>query len=67
MFGDYVDNVVSDVVPSIYKEIVKLFISVSYRKKIRVGRSEINFLKIFFSWFWRVFAGRFTVESRHQY
>jgi hypothetical protein len=43
MFGDYVDNVVSDVVPSIYKEIVKLFISVSYRKKIRVGRSEINF------------------------
>jgi hypothetical protein len=26
-------------------------VPVSYREKIKVGRSEIHFLKIFFSWF----------------
>jgi hypothetical protein len=41
-------------------------VPVSYREKIRVGRSEIFFL-IFFYGFGRFFAGRFAVESRHQY
>jgi hypothetical protein len=36
-------------------------VPVSYREKIRIGRSEINFFfEYFFSWFWRVFAGRFA-------
>jgi hypothetical protein len=42
-------------------------VPVSYREKIRVGRSEINFFLNLFSWFWRFFAGRFAVESQHQY
>jgi hypothetical protein len=42
-------------------------VPVSCREKIRVGRSEIIFCWIFFSWFWRFFAGRFSVEFRHQY
>ena len=39
-------------------------VPVSYREKIRVGRSEINFFLHDFGVF---FAGRFAVESRHQY
>ena len=46
----------------------KPVVPVSYREKIRVGRSEIKFLfEYFFSWLWRFFAARFAVESRHQY
>ena len=37
-------------------------------EKIRVGRSEINFIfEYFFHGFGIFFAGRFAVESRHQY
>jgi hypothetical protein len=43
-------------------------VPVSYREKVRVGRSEIIFfLNIFFHGFGVFFAGRFAVESRHQY
>ena len=42
-------------------------VPVSYHEKIRVGRSEIYFFLNFFSCFWRFFAGRFVVESRHRY
>jgi hypothetical protein len=35
-------------------------------EKIRVGRSEINFLNIFFMVLAGFFAGQFSVESRHQ-
>jgi hypothetical protein len=41
----------------------KTVVPVSYREKIRVGRSEIIFFLNIFSCF---FAGRFSVESRHQ-
>ena len=43
-------------------------VAVSYREKIRVGRSEINFFfEYFFHGFGSFFAGRCAVESQHQY
>ena len=42
-------------------------IPVSYREKVRVGRSEINFFLNSFFMVLGFFAGRFAVESRHQY
>ena len=42
-------------------------VPVSYREKIRVGRWEINFFLNIFFMVLAVFAGRFAVESRHQY
>jgi hypothetical protein len=42
-------------------------VPVSYREKIRVGRSEIIFFKYFFHGFGGFLLGRFAVESRHQY
>ena len=48
--------------------IKKPVVPVSYREKIWVGRSEIYFfLNIFFMVLAVFFAGRFAVESRHQY
>jgi hypothetical protein len=50
--------------PSYFRPKKKPVVPVSYREKIRVGRSEINF---FLNSFFHFFDGRFAVESRHQY